>query len=74
MHIITDLSGVNVLPAGQVIVQPGDFIIDSQGSQKVEVVISMSEREFSERCRAHSIGAALRFTYQDKVDSSNPHK
>ena len=69
-----DVSCTSALSAGQVIVQPSDFVIESQGTQKIEVVISLSEREFVDRTREHDVGAALRFNCQDKIDWPKPHK
>lgn len=72
--IVVDLTCSKALPAGQVIVQPSDFVIDSQGTQKIEIVISLSEREFADLSRGHDVGAALRFSYQDKIDWPKPYK
>ena len=71
---ISDLSCTKAIPAGQVVIQPNDFVIDSQGTQKVEIVISMSPAQFSECCRGHDVGAALKCSYQDKIDWPKSHK
>lgn len=60
--------------SGQIVVQPSEFVIKEGGRQRVEIVVGMTEHEFTERVDRYDVGAALCFSYTDLVDSPKPYK
>lgn len=60
--------------SGQVVVQPSEFVIGENERQKLEIVVSMTQREFTSQADSQGVGAVLCLAYQDKVDSIKPHR
>lgn len=69
-----DLKCTERLLSGQVVVQPSEFAIKENDNQKVEIVIGMTEQEFTQRIEKYSVGAVLAFSYHDIVDSPKPYR
>lgn len=62
------------MPCGQVVVQPNEFVIKENGSQRVEINVRCTEMEFMSRVSNFSVGGVLHFKYTDIVDSPKPYK
>ena len=71
---VVDLKCTDQLLTGQIVLQPSEFVIKENGSQRVEIVVGMTDKEFMTRVDRYDVGAVLGFTYTDLVDSAKPYK
>ena len=55
-------------------VQPSQFVLEPGAQTWLEVVVSMTDSEFSAEQARTGIGAALCLDYVDQVESAKPHK
>ncbi|XP_052816319.1 uncharacterized protein LOC128242923 isoform X2 [Mya arenaria] len=74
VKVYKDLSCVDRLLSGQIVVQPSECMVDAGDQCKLELVVSMTEREFAARQGVGSVGAAICLEYQDQVESTKPYK
>ncbi|XP_053402304.1 uncharacterized protein LOC123548511 isoform X2 [Mercenaria mercenaria] len=72
--VFKDLQCSERMLSGQVVVQPSEFVIGTDERQKLEIVVSMTEREFMAHADSQGVGAVLCLAYQDKVDSVKPYR
>ncbi|XP_060568181.1 centrosomal protein of 192 kDa-like isoform X2 [Ruditapes philippinarum] len=71
--VFKDLECRERMLSGQVVVQPSEFVIGENEREKLEIVVSMTEREFMSQADSQGVGAVLCLAYKDRVDSEKPH-